>query len=450
MVYLPLILYGILLTAAIVLPIRWALVAYLMLSTVDFASASADVGVLNATKGLVWPVIMLWRLRAYAGHTRIVVAPIAWLFLMAYASVASMWSLFPLAAAKLVMQMAGSFLICMVFMRATKGGFLKPATAFFAAAGCIAIAAVRMIIIHTQGDIFKAGGDSTDRFTAFTSAQAFAALMAAFYVIALCSRSLLPWVRASLSISIAVVIFFDGSRIWLIAMAVATLIALLISELRASTKILVLASVMLAIVAVFWAAAPIISVLRGMHQYRIAAAIVDAYDGDQKDTGLGTFRFRRALDARAIEMISESSGVEIIFGHGTSNGRMLGASLSRGIGDPNRAVHNEWFRIIYEWGMVGLILWLLFLGSLMMYAYKGMRVDGVGYAKPLLSYVPAFCIGVTGENILAGAGHAENIGILLLIALASIAYRTRFVRPPQDGTGSMPQEYALRDAMATG
>jgi hypothetical protein len=79
-----------------------------------------------------------------------------------------------------------------------------------------------------------------------------------------------------------------------------------------------------------------------------------------------------------------------------------------------------------------------------------MRVDGVGYAKPLLSYVPAFCIGVTGENILAGAGHAENIGILLLIALAGIAYRTRFVRPQQDGTGSMPQEYALRDAMATG
>jgi O-antigen ligase len=233
-------------------------------------------------------------------------------------------------------------------------------------------------------------------------------------------------------------------------MAVATLIALLISELRASTKIFVLASVMLAIVAVFWAASPIINVLRGMHQYRIAAAIVDAYDGDQKDTGLGTFRFRRALDARAIEMISESSGIEIIFGHGTSNGRMLGASLSRGIGDPNRAVHNEWFRIVYEWGIAGLILWLLFLGSLMMYAYKGMRVDGVGYAKPLLSYVPAFCIGVTGENILAGAGHAENIGILLLIALAGIAYRTRFVRPQQDGTGSMPQEYALRDAMATG
>jgi hypothetical protein len=79
-------------------------------------------------------------------------------------------------------------------------------------------------------------------------------------------------------------------------------------------------------------------------------------------------------------------------------------------------------------------VWLLFVGSLMMYAYKGIKLDALGYARPLFSYVPAFCIGVTGENILAGAGHAENIGMLLLIGIACIAYRTR-ARMPESFIG---------------
>jgi hypothetical protein len=31
---------------------------------------------------------------------------------------------------------------------------------------------------------------------------------------------------------------------------------------------------------------------------------------------------------------------------------------------------------------------------------------------------------VTGENIIAGAGHAENVGLLVLIGIAAMAYRT--------------------------
>ena len=36
-------------------------------------------------------------------------------------------------------------------------------------------------------------------------------------------------------------------------------------------------------------------------------------------------------------------------------------TFARGIGDPNRAVHNEWLRILYEWGGVGLGLWFVFI-----------------------------------------------------------------------------------------
>jgi O-antigen ligase len=184
----------------------------------------------------------------------------------------------------------------------------------------------------------------------------------------------------------------------------------------------------------------IVDLLQSAHQYRIAAAITAAYLGNEKDTGLGTFMLRRQLDARAINMIQSSSVAQLLFGHGTSNGRLVRNDLNKGIGDPNRAMHNEWLRILYEWGIVGIILWLLFIGSLMAYAYHGLRRDSFGFAKPLFIYVPAFCIGVSGENIIAGAGHAENVGLLMLIGIAAIAQRRPLASP------AAAQEFALRRA----
>jgi O-antigen ligase len=154
------------------------------------------------------------------------------------------------------------------------------------------------------------------------------------------------------------------------------------------------------------------------------AAIITAIDeGDRKAAGMGTFLFRRQLNARTLNAITSSSAAQLLFGHGTSNGRLLLGQLNKGIGDPNRAVHNEWLRILYEWGILGLLIWLAFMGSISAFAWSGVRIDPRGYAKPLLVYLPAFMLALLGENILAGAGHAENIGFILLIGIASVSHR---------------------------
>jgi hypothetical protein len=425
---LPLVLYGVLLSLTIFAPMRVALVAYLMLSVVDFNTANAGIGIFNAARGLVCPVILLWRLRDFGGHGRMVLAPIAWLLLILYAAIASLWSLFPLSAFKLVGEMAGSFLICMVFLRASKGGFLTPKLALPITVGIISIAILRVLYIHALGDVFSKAsggmsGDTLDRFTAFTTAQAFAALLTALYSIAVTSRTLHFWVRAPLCFGIVVALIFNGSRLWLIALIVATVLSLLISEAPSWTKIVGVGGILLMLIGMVAASEFLIDALQGAHQYRIAAAITAAYEGNQKDTGLGTLVLRRRLDARAVDMIRGGSLLEICFGHGTSNGRLVRGQLDKGIGDPNRSVHNEWLRIMYEWGIVGFILWLLFIGSLMAYAIEGLKHDNLGFAKPLFIYVPAFCIGVTGENIIAGAGHAENVGLLVLIGIAAMAHR---------------------------
>jgi hypothetical protein len=161
---------------------------------------------------------------------------------------------------------------------------------------------------------------------------------------------------------------------------------------------------------------------------RVAAIITALYDGDQKSSGLGTFLFRRQLNARTLTAIESSSASQLLFGHGTSNGRFLLGELNRGIGDPNRAVHNEWLRVLYEWGILGLLIWLAFIGSVTVFAWRGMRKSSPGYAKPLFVYLPAFCLALLGENILAGAGHAENIGFILLLAIAATSHRTSVPR----------------------
>jgi O-antigen ligase len=86
-------------------------------------------------------------------------------------------------------------------------------------------------------------------------------------------------------------------------------------------------------------------------------------------------------------------------------------------------VHDEWLRVLYEWGVVGTLLWLLFLGSIIAYAYQGARKQNGSYARPLLAFIPGILGALSTENFLAGAGTAGNIGIVMLVALVSVAYQ---------------------------
>jgi hypothetical protein len=414
---LPLALYVTLLAAAVLAPLRWAIASYLVLSTVDFYTGYSGIGILNALKGLAYPVFLLWRLRAYSGHGRTIVAPVAWLLLTSYVSIASFWSVFPLSAAKLVGEMIGSFLICLAFLRATKGGYLTPSVVLPVTFGAIAVAILRSLFAPNYGD-------SPDRFTGFTSAQTFAALLAALFALALCSGGLKLWVRVTAGVTIAAAMVLNGSRVWLLGMLVMLALALAISAAPAWLKICSVGLSVLMCVAVVAGSDRVLGFLAlESRSNRVAAIITALYEGDRKASGLGTFLFRRQLNERTLTAVESSSASQLLFGHGTSNGRFLLGELSRGIGDPNRAVHNEWLRILYEWGIVGLLIWLAFIGSITVFAWRGIRMDPRGYAKPLFVYLPAFWLALVGENILAGAGHAENIGFILLLAIAAIAYR---------------------------
>lgn len=411
--------YAVLFAITAFAPLRWSMVAYATLSNVDFPGNVAGVGMLNAAKGIVLPLYLLWRLRGYSGHRSVTVAPIAWILLTIYAAVSGFWSFYPVEAFKLVGHMAGLLIICFVFMRAAKGGFLTPGLLVPITIGALAIAVL--------GRVFEPGwGDEPSRFSSFTGGQAFAAFLVALYCIALCSKTPRLAVRIPITILLLAALVLDGSRIWFFGAAVAALTALLISEARAWLKICLIGLLMV-VVAVATGGSHMIITLLGEDaaSNRIAAAITAFYEGDFQSSGLGTLRFRRELTTRVVNRLEASSALELLIGHGTCNGATIPGPRNPKM-DPNRFFHNEWLHVTYDWGVLGLILWLSFFGSIAMFAYRTARNDSAGYAKPLFIYLPAFLIALTGENFIASAGNSVSTGFLLLIALASVAYRHRY------------------------
>ncbi len=416
MTNLPIVLYVILFLIALFAPLRWSIIAFLLLSNIDLGSLSASIGAMNTAKAMILPVLMLWRFRAYAGHEKITAAPIAWSLLIVYVAVASAWSQFPAYAIKLIGHLLGSLIICMMLIRATKGGYLTVRTILPVTAAALGIATIHWFFLHGWGG-------ETERFTTFAGAQSFAAFVTALYCAALSSKSLRMAVRIPLCVVLFASVLLNGSRIWIIGLFVSTLLAIFVSEAKSWVKV-VTWGLTLIVGAVFVAAFdPIMDlVAQQASSNRIAAAISDVYGGNFKARGLGTYNLRHELYQRTMESLESSSVLQLVFGHGTCNGALLTATMSKNP-DPNRTMHNEWLRAIYEWGIVGLTIWLVFMGSLVVYAAKGAHTDRGNYSKPLLIYLPAFALGLSGENIIAGAGNAVSVGLLILIALASISHR---------------------------
>jgi hypothetical protein len=426
----PIVLYVILFLATLFAPLRWSIVAFLLLANIDLGSLSSSIGVLNTAKAMILPVLMLWRFNAYAGHRKLSAAPFIWCLLVLYVAIASAWSIYPAYAVKLLGHMVGSLVICMMLTRATKAGYLSFQTILPTTCGVLLMAAFHWRFLHDWGG-------ETERFSTFSGAQAFAAFLVALYCGALFAKPIHLAVRIPLCVVLVAGVLANGSRIWIIGLIISTLLAIFLSESKQWIKIVTFGISLIGLSVVTVEFDTLMDfVAQHASSNRIANAITNAYVGNFSARGLGTYNLRHALVDRTIAGIEQGSTMQMVFGHGTCNGAVIAATISKNP-DPNRALHDEWLRALYEWGLVGLTLWLVFIGSLVTYAARGAMSARGSYAKPLLAYLPAFALGLTGENIIAGAGNAVSVGLLVLIALATMAHRTplqfrRKTRSPLD------------------
>lgn len=422
--------------------LRWSVVALLCISAIDYGGGRGTFASYNVAKGILLPAILLWRTRAWSGHSKILLAPAAWLLLMGYICIASFWSLFPESAVKLVGEMLGTFLTVMVLIRAAKARELTAQTAVYGALGALFLGLCATFITHGWGD-------ETDRFSAFMSAQGYASFLVGLYCVILCGRGIATWVRVVVCVLIVWALIKDGSRTWFLGLVLATAMSVMLSRGRAWFKICSAALSVGLIAAMVGGADSVFGFLsKSAAGNRIAAAVTAAYQGDTYAAGLGTYNFRKEINDVAISQIEASSASQLLFGRGTCNGAIITgthfAAYSRML-DPNRMFHDEWLRVLYEWGLIGSGCWLFVIGSMVKFAIDGWRLDREGDAKPLLIYMLPFFVALGTENMIAGSVNAVSMAFQMTLALATIPHRMNGWSPPANNVDVFEIQPATTD-----
>jgi hypothetical protein len=231
-----------------------------------------------------------------------------------------------------------------------------------------------------------------------------------------------------LSTAVGAVLILNGSRTWFFGALVVLFVFLFLSF-----RTIVFATTVAALGLVFGGAL-ILNVsskeidILGDSSSRIVATLSALWKGEDtsENTGLANLDFRLTIYRNVLEELRSSKPSALLFGHGTSSGgeivmRVFPQSYKADRLDPNRAIHDEWLRAFYEWGIIGLGLLISVFAALLktLWSYHRERVEGVDPVAAL-SFLPAFLLAFSTENLLAGAGNAVTMSLALIVGLSWI------------------------------
>ncbi len=403
---------------------RWALLAWLLTANLDLTGPSttvnSSVGWMNVVKSLGLPIYLWFRLRGTPSTVWRTPPALFWLALVAYAGVATLWSAYPLAAVKMIGHMAGIVLILVVLEKFARRQVLDVTVWRWLIVISIAMAVFQTHVIGGLTYGFD-GPDQAVRLTSFVGAQHFAALLVAFLAVTLWLDRLPTWSRWTLVACLLVCIFLNGSRTWFLG-ALFVLTAYVRFEYR---RVIGPAAVGAAGIVMTVLAAGNLGLLEPDRYVNTDSRIIATLNAllAGQDTpgkaGLRNIGFRAKIYRGLYEELSDADVSEVVFGHGTSNGAKIAKLVlpRRQRLDPNRVVHNEWFRVLYEWGVVGLLLWLMsFMSLLAAVLMSRRRSRNTRMNTALLSYLPGFILALSTENAFAGAGMAMTVGLSALLA----------------------------------
>jgi hypothetical protein len=320
--------------------------------------------------------------------------------------------------------MGGTLLGFIVLEKAARGSLLNRKILI-----ALVLFSIGIGIIQTYyfgGDVFGFDGEfRASRFSGFIWTQQYAAYLVAFLAIVLWHKDFQFKSRVLLFALLSVALALNGSRTWFLGVVLMIVVWVWLASRRVT-----------AIAAFCGATAVLVSLLylnldptpRGEVEdtsSRILATLTALATGEDtsRNVGLANLNFRFAIYRSAIDEIVEGSVPQWVFGHGTSSGanvvmRVFPNSYKLDHIDPNRVMHNEWLRSFYEWGILGFCLLFATITTLVI----GLRRHDRDYPNKLgrtavLTFLPAFFLAFSTENVLAGAGSALSLSLALVVAL---------------------------------
>ena len=412
--------YGlfILLTVGVlVLPARWAVFSFLLLAMVDASGISQTSSFLgeatNGVKALLLPVALFLRLsprrepfRNWSFTSKL------WMVFAGYVAFAILWTPYPLPGLKMAAYVGSYVLLYPVLKKTWEEGTVDLHLVVLCVWAALGLGVLQTYILGNPL------GRIEGRFTGFTSPQNFATFLVCCLALILFSQ--LP--RATVifnSILILAAILLSGSRyVFLGTVTVFLLLALTQFQARSRRVKFGSGAALLGIAAL------------GLALWVVARYAPDSRMNELQESysegsveNIGTLVERLGIYETAINQIVDRFNGQwgtFVFGSGTSSAARIfdefNAPAWQENQDANRAVHDEFLRALYEWGVIGAILFLSFVvATFLRYAKAAFRQRKAG-ALAVIAIFPTMLLGLAIENILAGAVTGGGTGYLLVLA----------------------------------
>jgi hypothetical protein len=415
----PTLLFWILAVLSVCLRPRYGIIAYIVLIQFDLTGlafyADSSLGWENAIKTVLIPTILLLRVRpldllpsAFSGARNF------WLFLIGYAALAAAWSPYRLSAVKMIGYFYSYSIVFVIFAHAWRRRWLNTRSLIAIASISLLLGAVQTYVLgNPYGDV-----DHEGRFTSFTDAQSFAPFLICIVILLmLCAkRTVANWLTAGAA---TVGFVLTGSRSYFVGFAwVALIVGLSLGEqMRQRLSVSTILKGALAGGLVIGLLSAL--VVRSLPQNRLNELWEVATTRNDSIQDVQTFAWRLTIWGKTVQEITGRSVPGLLIGAGTSSGAVVAMEsgyFEESNVDPNRCIHDEFLRSLYEWGAIGLLAFVGFLTALIRLSFRLARLTHSPQAWACIAVSGPLLIGLLIENILADGSSPGGIGYCLVFA----------------------------------
>jgi O-antigen ligase len=441
----PTVAFWILASLTFFLPIRWSLVFYLLLVQIDLSAvgnfSTDSLGIQNAIKVIIIPTILLIKLRKeihFDKSARKYFVP--WILFSSYACIALFWSPYRISALKMNGYLYAYTILFVVFVTTWQQEWLNKYKLMFVVWVTLAAGIIQTYFL---GNAF--GSDEfQSRFTTFTGAQSLAPFLLCMMVLLL-FRERASFFTFLTATGAAIGVLLTGSRSVFLGMVWVLLIYGIYSAVRSAKTVrigMILGRMMILGAAM---AVIILVVVEWLPNNRLNEMLTAAVEKNATVDDVGTFGWRFSLYQRTLDELIHRSLPRLLVGSGTSSGADLvldGGFFNEDNVDPNRAIHDEFLRTTYEWGLLGLAPFVLFLVRILKLDLRQVSKNASPQAWAFLAIVVPFFISLSVENFLADSGSPGGVGYNLVLTsmMALVVSRSEENEssPAQQTPGAIP------------
>ncbi len=410
--------FWVLSSLVLLLPVRWSLIAFLLLVQFDVSGVGfysvGSLGMENAIKTVLLPTLLLWRMwpiEPFAPCTR--KFRITWLLLTAVAAVAVIWSPYHLSAVKMVGYMYAYSVLFIVFTCAWRRGWINARSLEFIILCCLLLAITQTYFLgNVYGD-----PEHDSRFTSFSGAATFGPYLLCLFILLVFRKG---WdvrlVVASLGACVGLVL--SGGRSMFVALLWTLLLASLVIAARGSRRItlrLIAGRIALGLAITASVAMLVREVLPNNRLNEFLSALVSHSDSIED---VGTFAWRLDIYGRAVDELLSRSPSTLLIGTGTSSvaNLLLDAGIAKeDVVDPNRSLHDEFLRSLYEWGLPGFLLLLFLVLDVVRLGCKAAFQNNLIQGWAFLAVCAPLLFSLSIENILSDSASPAGVGYNLVL-----------------------------------